>query len=53
MSDKFIKWLAKVDDHLIKKVGLTHLDLPDGPFADWFDDGISPATAARLLLADI
>lgn len=43
----FEAWLAKVDAAIRAKTGLTLRDLDDCPYADWYEDGVSPATAAK------
>ena len=50
MHDDFEMWLAEVDRHLTAKVGLSTGDLGDQCYYDWFDDEITPAQAARLVL---
>lgn len=47
----FKEWMAKVDAILIKKCGLDSRDLEDWMYADAFEDGYSPAAAARAALA--
>lgn len=47
---KFRDWMVKVDECLRRKVGLTHLDLPDCPYADWFDDGMQARGAASMAI---
>ncbi len=49
--DAFKNWMAKVDAILAKKLGgLDSSDLPDWMYFDAFDDGMSPATAAKKAL---
>lgn len=52
----FRAWFAKVDAAVAAKVGIGVLDLPDYPYRDWYDDGVTPAAAAaravRLTKAD-
>jgi hypothetical protein len=43
----FHKWMRMVDRAVGNKVGLSAFDLPDCPFADWHEDGLSPQHAAR------
>jgi hypothetical protein len=47
---KFEAWLKRVDAALEKRVGLSSRDLADCSYYDWFEDGISPSQAARLVL---
>ena len=46
----FIDWLCKVNRAIEARYGLTTDDLPDCPYRDWFEDGMSPTTAARMAL---
>ena len=43
----FEQWMAKVDAILMKKCGLDSRDLDDWRYADAFEEGESPAHAAR------
>jgi hypothetical protein len=43
----FKVWMGKVNAKVGQKYGLSVDDLPDCPFMDWFDDGMSPAAAAN------
>lgn len=42
----FESWLDKVNGHVQAKVGLSYDDLPDQPYRNWFDSGVSPRSAA-------
>ena len=42
----FEVWIKEVDAHIVKKVGLYHDDLPDCLYHDWYEDGVSPSSAA-------
>ncbi len=42
----FQRWMAAVDRIIAAKCGFTSADLPDVCYADWFDDGVSPKSAA-------
>ena len=46
----FEKWMELVDQELSKECGLTHYDLPDKTYHDWFDDGVSPLDVATIVL---
>lgn len=48
----FDAWMTRVDQAVTRKTGLSVHDLADQCFADWFEDGLTPAQAARLALAD-
>lgn len=49
---KFTAWMAKVDAAIAKKCdGLTSSDLPDFMYCDAFEDGASPAQAAKAAIA--
>jgi hypothetical protein len=43
----FEQWMQKVDEYLSAKVGCTSGDLMDFCYMDAYDDGASPAQAAR------
>jgi hypothetical protein len=47
---EFDVWMKKVDKAVIARSGVSIHDLADQPFADWFEDGISPSQAAKLSL---
>jgi len=46
----FSQWMKEVDEACWCKAGLSVHDLGDCRFADWYDDGVRPATAARRAL---
>lgn len=48
----FARWMERVDRALLKRSGLSSADLAGQPFADWYEDGVTPAEAARLTLTD-
>ena len=50
MSSGFETWMQKVDSAVIRLAGVSVHDLADQFFYDWFEDGITPAQAARLAL---
>lgn len=43
----FNAWMKKVDAVLIAKTGLSNSDLPDWTYFDAFEDGATPASAAK------
>lgn len=45
------RWLGHVDAELSRRIGFTSGDLPDANLPDWFDEGITPVQAAKLLIA--
>ena len=47
MKKTFEQWIKEVDTAIKKAVGLSHLDLPDCPYQDWYTDGVRPTTAAK------
>ena len=49
-NTQFSEWINIVDAALVRNVGIGWEDLPDYPYADWFDDGMSPDDAAREAL---
>jgi hypothetical protein len=40
------KWMAEVDDALVRKVGVSSADMPDICYRDLYDSGYSPEEAA-------
>lgn len=46
----FDQWMAELDRRCAARTGLSIRDLADQPFADWYEDGITPAQALRLTL---
>lgn len=42
----FEQWMEAVDQHVLNTVGLGYQDLPDCPYRDWYDDGVSAKRAA-------
>jgi hypothetical protein len=49
-SKSFDEWMQDVDDAVQAKVGLSIHDLEDQPFTDWYEDGVTAASAARRAL---
>ena len=43
----FLAWLQKVDAILASMIGISLLDLPDQHWFDWFEGGLTPASAAK------
>lgn len=46
MRKTFDQWLKEVDAILVRTVGLSHLDLPDCCYRDWYEAGVTPKGAA-------
>lgn len=46
MKTTFEAWMVKVNKLVSDRVGLTTDDLPDCPYADWHQDGMTPKGAA-------
>ena len=46
-TESFKLWLANVDACCARICGLSIHDLPDCCFMDWFEDGVTPTSAAR------
>jgi len=44
------QWLEEVDQVIGSFVGLTHDDLADQPWRDWYESGMSPNEAAAMAL---
>jgi len=43
----FAEWMKKVDALVWTRAGCSVHDLPDCCFGDWFDDGLTPGSAAN------
>lgn len=52
MGGSFKEWLSAVDRSLLATCGLTHMDLADQTWRDWYDDGVRPDEAAEMCLED-
>ncbi|UXE04084.1 hypothetical protein SEA_DELORIS_91 [Mycobacterium phage Deloris] len=48
----FETWLKHVDGLLLKAWGVTHRDIADRCYRDSYDDGESPATVVRTIIAE-
>lgn len=47
MKRSFAEWQREVNSILIVECGLGIDDLPDCCYADWYQDGVSPKSAAK------
>ena len=52
MLKPFGVWMREVDATVGKLAGLSVHDLPDAPFADWWDEDMSPKAAARAVVRE-
>jgi len=52
MSKSFEQWMAKVNEAIEREIGLSADDLPDMPYADMWEDGVSPKRAARMAIRE-
>ncbi|AEJ93342.1 hypothetical protein SEA_KIPPER29_94 [Mycobacterium phage Kipper29] len=43
----FKSWLGYVDAHMYRRYGVTHDDVADQTWWDWWNDGVSPVDAAQ------
>jgi hypothetical protein len=48
----FAHWLKRVDALLLRRLGVTHLDIADRLWRDAFDDGVTPAEIVSEILAE-
>ena len=48
----FQQWMQQVDRVLARKCGLSHMDLADQCWYDWFDSDMTPKEAAQECLDD-
>lgn len=48
----FEQWMVRVDAAIGSRLyGLTHMDLPDCCYRDWFDAGVGPSVAANRAIS--
>lgn len=50
--ESFDSWISRVDRIISAATGLTHDDLPDACWRDWFDDGLTPKEAWQTYQED-
>lgn len=50
MKMTFNQWMAKVNEFVIRRSGLSVYDLPDCCFRDWYETGVSASSAASKAL---
>lgn len=48
----FRAWMVQIDEEMGMLVPLTHADLPDQPYRDWYDDAFPPYDVAIMVLED-
>ncbi len=48
----FRNWMAEANGHVRGVVGVSIYELPDCPFRDMFDEGVSAKQAADMALAE-
>ena len=48
----FKQWMQKVDDIISARFGISYRDLPDIAYYDMWEDGRTPAAAARRALKE-
>jgi len=46
----FEDWMQQVDDEVYRKIGLSYMDLSDCCYADWYENGAAPKSAANRAL---
>lgn len=52
MNKPFEVWKAEAEKWALHLFGVSLDDLPDAPFADWWEDGYSPKKAAKMTAAE-
>lgn len=50
MRKTFEEWKKEVEQHLLKKVGITSEFLPDVPYTEWYRNKMSSETAANKVI---
>ena len=53
MNEAFSVWMSKVNRLVEAKFFLGCDDLPDMPYDDWFEDGMSPKEALELMIEEL
>lgn len=48
----FDRWMSAVDGHVQIKLGVSVHDLPDMCFRDYYDDGMTPAQVAQIVMEE-
>jgi len=43
---EFIEWIGDVDRVIRRRIGVSHSDIADQPWRDWFDAGLTAREAA-------
>jgi hypothetical protein len=46
----FTAWMNAVDAALLRAIDMTSSDLADCAYRDWYNDDMSPVSAARLVI---
>jgi len=49
---EYADWMAEIDRLMVAEAGVTHNDLPDQPWRDWYDEGLEPEEAVENALDD-
>jgi len=52
VKSNFDLWMAKVDQAVARKSGLSVYDLADQCYRDMYDDGFTPSQAAQVALSE-
>lgn len=52
MRQTFEQWMEKVEKIVSRTCGLSTMDLPDKCYADFYDDGMTAARAAKIAMTD-
>ena len=47
MKMGFNAWMRDVDEAIVAYSGLSHDDLPDCPYRNWYELGVPPQVAAK------
>jgi hypothetical protein len=52
-KNSFATWMNKVSAIIDEKIGMSTLDLPDQPYTQWFEEKVSPTSAAKRAIRGI
>jgi hypothetical protein len=46
----FTDWMGEIDHNLVSMIGQTVSDLPDEPFTDFYEEGMTPLQVAETMI---
>ena len=52
MKLTFTAWMERLDLYMMTELGITHKGIPEMPYKDWYNDGVTPIKAADWALRE-